>query len=347
MRAAVFNAFAKPMTIENVSDPTPAQKGVVIGVEATGVCRSDWHAWMGHFPEIALPHVAGHEIAGVIQAVGPDVGRWKVGDRVTLPFVCGCGACPDCAAGDHQVCGHQFQPGYSRWGAFAEYVGIDYADVNLVRLPEEMDAVTAASLGCRFATSFRAIVDQGRVTAGQWVAVHGCGGVGLSAIMIADALGANVVAVDIRKDKLDFARSIGATATVDAAAGDHVVEAVRDITHGGAHLSMDALGSPVTCFNSISNLRRRGRHVQVGLLLADQRRPAVPMDRIVAEELEILGSHGMQAHRYPEMLAMIQAGKLKPEKLIRKTIRLDQVPQELADMGAFAGIGVSVVNEFR
>jgi alcohol dehydrogenase len=346
MRAAIFKAFGKPLTIQNVPDPSPPENGVVIRVKATGVCRSDWHAWMGHFPEISLPHVPGHEIAGVIEAVGKSVNRWNVGDRVTLPFVCGCGTCQDCAAGDHQVCTHQFQPGYSLWGSFAEYVAIKYADVNLVRLPDDMDAVTAASLGCRFATSFRAVVDQGRVSAGQWVVVHGCGGAGLSAIMIANALGANVVAVDIRKDKLDFARSIGAVVTVNAAETEHVVGEIIDITHGGAHLSIDALGHPATCFNSIANLRRRGRHVQVGLLLADQRHPAVPMDQIVAHELEILGSHGIQAHRYPEMLAMIQAGKLLPDKLIKKTISLDQVPEELAHMGSFAGIGVSVIDRF-
>lgn len=346
MRAAVINAFQGPITIEDVPEPTPADHGVVLRVAATGVCRSDWHTWMGHFPEVPLPHVAGHEIAGVVVDTGKAVRRWESGARVTLPFVCGCGTCPDCAAGDQQVCGHQFQPGYSRWGSFAEYVAIDYADMNLVRIPEAMDDVTAASLGCRFATSFRAVVDQGRVSAGQWVAVHGCGGVGLSAIMIASALGANVVAVDIQPDKLAFARSIGAVATVNATECDEVAEQIREITAGGAHLSIDALGSPATSFNSIACLRKRGRHVQVGLLLADQRQPPVPMDRIVANELEILGSHGIQAHRYPDMLAMIQAGKLAPQKLISKTISLDQLEAEFTAMGRFAGIGVAVIDRF-
>ena len=346
MKAAIIREFAKPLTIEQVPDPNPAEHGVVIRAKATGVCRSDWHCWMGHFPEVALPHVAGHEIAGVIEAVGKSVGRWRVGDRVTLPFVCGCGTCPECAAGDHQVCKHQFQPGYSLWGAFAEYVAIAYADVNLVHLPDEIDDATAASLGCRFATSFRAVVDQGRVSAGQWVAVHGCGGVGLSAIMIANALGANVVAIDVRADKLDFARTIGAAATIDAQAAEPVVARVQEITQGGAHVSIDALGSPTTCFNSIANLRKRGRHVQVGLLLADHSHPPVPMDKIVADELEILGSHGMQAHRYPEMLAMIQAGKLFPEQLIQKTIHLEQIQAELSSMSRFVGIGITVINRF-
>jgi alcohol dehydrogenase len=324
MRAALYREFAKPLVIHNVPDPTPSDDGVVIHVKATGLCRSDWHGWMGHDPDISLPHVPGHELAGVVEATGKDVVQWNVGDRVTLPFVCGCGKCPQCASGNHQVCDRQFQPGFTQWGSFAEYVAIDYADVNLIQLPDEIDFVTAASLGCRFVTSFRAIVEQGKVSAGQWVAVHGCGGVGLSAIMIATAVGANVVGIDISEEKLDFARSIGAVATVNGTTTEDVVETIVDLTEGGAHVSIDALGSPVTCFNSIANLRKRGKHIQVGLMLAEQKQSAVPMDKIIANELEILGSHGMQAHKYPALLALIRAGKLSPEKLVKKTISLEQ-----------------------
>jgi alcohol dehydrogenase len=243
MRAAYYEQFEGPVRLETLPDPDPPKNGVVIKVEATGLCLSDWHGWKGHDPDIHLPHVPGHELAGVVQATGKGVDRWKPGDRVTLPFVCGCGGCPQCLSGNHQVCDHQFQPGFTDWGSFAEYVAIRYADVNLVRLPASMDFVTAASLGCRFVTAFRAITAQGRVNAGQWVAVFGCGGVGLSAIMIANALGAQVVAVDITDDKLDFARSVGASETVNARSVENVVEAVRDCS-GGAHVSVDALGSP-------------------------------------------------------------------------------------------------------
>ena len=346
MRAAFYTEFAKPLMIKNLPDPTPSDGGVVIRVKATGLCLSDWHGWMGHDPDITLPHVPGHELAGDIEAVGKDVTQWNIGDRVTLPFVCGCGTCPQCASGNHQVCDRQFQPGFTHWGSFAEYVAINYADINLVRLPDEIDYITAASLGCRFVTAFRAIVDQGKVSAGQWVAVHGCGGVGLSAIMIANAMGANVVGIDIKDDKLDFARSIGAVATVNATKTENVVENILDITHGGAHVSIDAIGSPVTCFNSVANLRKRGKHVQVGLMAPDQSRSAVPMDKIIANELEILGSHGIQAYKYPILLGMIQAGKLFPEKLIGKTISLEESLEALANMDNFSGTGVKVINEF-
>ena len=346
MRAVIYDQFGKLPTIEEVPDPAPEEHGVVLRVKATGLCRSDWHGWMGHDPDIKLPHVPGHEIAGVIEAVGKEVTKWKIGDRVSLPFVCGCGDCPQCVSGNHQVCDNQFQPGFTNWGSFAEFVAIDYADINLVALPDELDDLTAASLGCRFVTAFRAIVDQGRVTGGQWIAVHGCGGVGLSAIMIANALGANVVAVDIADEKLEFARSIGALATVNATQSKDVVESVKSITRGGAHVSIDALGSPDTCFNSIANLRKRGKHVQVGLMLADDRHPCVPMDKVIANELEILGSHGIQAHRYSVLLAMIKSGKLHPEKLIGKTISLDESAVELSRMNNFSGIGVTVINKF-
>lgn len=346
MKAVIFEQFAGPLALQTVPDPTPADDGVVIQVMATGLCLSDWHGWMGHDPDIRLPHIPGHELAGVIEAVGKDVTLWKAGDAVTLPFVCACGACPQCASGNHQICDHQFQPGFTHWGSFAEYVAIDRADVNLVRMPESLDFVTAASLGCRFATSFRAMVDQGKVSAGQWVAVHGCGGVGLSAIMIANALGANVIGIDISEEKLEFARSLGAAATINASEVENVVKAVKEISRGGVHVSLDALGNPTTCFNSVANLRKRGKHIQVGLMLAEHSRPPIPMDRVVAHELEIYGSHGMQAYRYDAMLEMMEAGKLHPEKLVSKRIRLDDAPAALADMHSFKGTGITVIDRF-
>ena len=346
MRAAVYEAFQQPLSIQSVADPTPNDDGVVLQVMAAGLCRSDWHGWMGHDPDIALPHVPGHELAGLVVAVGKNVQHWQRGDRVTVPFVGGCGHCPQCVSGNHQVCDAQFQPGFTHWGCFAEFVAIQRADINLVRLPDSMTFEAAASLGCRFITSFRAVVDQGKVRAGQWVAVHGCGGVGLSAIMIANALGANVIAIDIGAPQLAKARELGALATVDATQTDDVVRAVKEITRGGAHVSIDALGSQQTCFNSIANLRKRGRHIQVGLMTGQDQHPKIPMDRVLADELEIVGSHGMQAYRYPEMMAMIEQGKLKPEKLLGNLISLEDSLAALVNMDQFENTGVTVINKF-
>ena len=346
MKAVLYESFGEAPKVVSVEDPTPPVHGVVVKVEATGVCRSDWHGWMGHDPDITLPHVPGHELAGSVVAVGDGVTRWTVGDRVTTPFVCGCGHCPECHAGHQQVCEHQLQPGFTHWGSFAEFVAIHNADLNLVALPDAMEFATAASLGCRFATSFRAVVDQGRAGAGQWVAVHGCGGVGLSAVMIASAVGANVVGIDIADDKLALARELGAVATVNAAEVADVPEAVMEITRGGAHVSLDALGHPTTCFNSVASLRRRGKHVQVGLMLADHATPQVPMARVIGWELEILGSHGMQAHRYGAMLDMVLTGKLDPVRLIGKRISLEEAPEALMGMDRFEALGATVITRF-
>ncbi len=348
MRAVLFEQFGEPPAVADVADPVPTSGGAVIRVEATGVCRSDWHGWQGHDPDIRLPHVPGHELAGVVAAVGSAVTGWLPGQRVTVPFVCACGSCEPCRAGDQQVCDHQFQPGFTAWGSFAEYVAIDHADVNLVALPDSLDAVTAASLGCRFATAYRAVLAQGRAQPGEWVAVHGCGGVGLSAVMIAVAQGCRVVAVDVHPAATELARELGAEVSVDATAGDPA-EAVRDATGGGAHLSLDALGSPATAVNSVNSLRTRGRHVQVGLLPPELGVPQLPMHRVLARELEIVGSHGMAAHAYPQMLAAVTAGRLRPDRLVTRRITLAQAGAALVAMSepvGSAGAGVTVVEPF-
>jgi alcohol dehydrogenase len=343
MRAVVYESFGGRPEVRDVPDPLPKRDGVVIGVRATGLCRSDWHGWQGHDSDITeLPHVPGHELAGEVHAVGDDVTQWRVGDRVTVPFICACGRCASCAAGDQQVCERQTQPGFTHWGSFAEYVAIDSADVNLVAMPGDMAFETAAALGCRFATAFRAVVAHGRVRAGEWVVVHGCGGVGLSAVMIAAASGAQVVAVDVNPSALALAKQFGAVACLEA--HPDVVSRVREVTGGGAHLSLDALGSPGTAANSVLSLRRRGRHVQVGLLPAAEGPVAMPMDRVIGWELEILGSHGMPAHAYPAMMDLVASGGLRPDLLIGRRIGLDEAGAALADMASGGGTaGMTVI----
>ncbi|MFI6511865.1 alcohol dehydrogenase catalytic domain-containing protein [Streptosporangium sp. NPDC050855] len=347
MRAVVFDAFGADPEVREVTAPEPPPGGAVIRVEATGLCRSDWHGWQGHDPDIrVLPHVPGHEFSGVVEAVGTGVVCWRPGDRVTAPFVCACGSCAACKAGDQQVCERQTQPGFTHWGSFAEYVAIDHAEVNLVRLPGEMAFSTAASLGCRFATAYRAITAVGRVRPQEWVAVHGCGGVGLSAVMIAAAAGARVVAVDVSPGALELARRFGAAACVavspaegggvgDAVPGAEVAARIREVTSGGAHVSVDALGSPGTCAASIEGLRRRGRHVQVGLLPG---LTALPMGRVIGHELELLGSHGMAAHAYPEMLAAVARRAVRPEALVTRSIGLEEAGAALRSIGSVPGV---------
>ncbi len=345
MKAAIYQEFQKPLSVQDVPDPNCPDNGVIIEVKANGICRSDWHAWMGHDSSIILPHVPGHELSGVIAEVGKDVKNWQVGQRVTTPFCGGCGSCRECLAGQQQICDDNYQPGFSDWGSFAQFVKIPFADLNIVELPQEIDFVEAASLGCRFMTAFSGVVDKAKLRAGETIAVHGCGGVGLSAIMIASALGADVIAVDINPQQLELAKSLGATHCINATDTD-VIKAIKDLSDGGAHVSIDALGSSITSANSVCSLRKRGRHVQIGLMHADDKWAKMPMAQVIAKELQIMGSHGMQAWRYPDMLAMIASGKLEPNKLIGKTVSLEEAAIELTKMGDFGQQGVTVIDRF-
>jgi len=344
MRAVVFHHFGGPLGIEQVADPSTPPDGVVLRVTANGVCRSDWHAWQGHDPDIVVPHVPGHELAGEIVAVGPEVARFRVGDRVTVPFVLGCGRCARCLDGQPQVCDDQFQPGFTAWGSMAEYVALPRADGNLVHLPDGLDDGDAASLGCRFATSYRAVVQQARLRPGQWLAVHGCGGVGLSAVMIAAALGQRVIAVDVDADALDLARQFGAEATIDSRITD-AVAAIHDLTAGGADASIDAVGITQTCVASIRSVRTQGRHVQVGLMLGDDALPPIPMSLLHGREIELTGAHGMAAHHYPDMLQMVADGRVDPSRLVTRRLTLSDGLDHLSRMADFPGSGIAVVTD--
>lgn len=342
MRAVVVDAVRAVPEVREVPDPEPPDGGVVVRVEATGLCRSDWHAWAGH-DDIAFPHVPGHELAGVVEAVGAGVVRWQVGDRVTVPFVCGCGRCAWCRGGDAQVCPDQQQPGFTHWGSFAELVALHAADTNLVAVPDGVGAATAAALGCRFATAYRALVGRARLQPGEWVAVVGAGGVGLSTVMIARAQGARVVAVDRNPAALEVASALGADHTVLAGETADVTAAVTDLT-GGTHVAVDAVGSEQTSAVAVRSLRRRGRHVQVGLLPPVDGHPRVPMDRVIAWELDLLGSHGMAAADYPPLVALVESGELAPQQLVERTVGLGEAAAMLPAMDASTLTGITMVD---
>ncbi|HEU5007535.1 MAG TPA: zinc-dependent alcohol dehydrogenase family protein [Jatrophihabitantaceae bacterium] len=345
MRALVVDAARARPEVRQVAEPSAPPLGVVVRVMATGMCRSDWHAWAGHDDDVTFPHVPGHELAGVVAEVGAEVRNWKVGDRVTVPFVCGCGRCEWCRSGNAQVCPDQQQPGFTHWGSFAEYVQLHAADTNLVALPEQVEFAAAAGLGCRFATAYRALVGRARLTEGEWVTVFGAGGVGLSAVMIARALGARVVAVDRNSEALAVASRLGAEHVL-LADGIDIPAAVADLT-GGTHVAIDAVGSEQTCGDAILSLRRRGRHVQVGLLPPVDGHPRVPMSRVIGWELDLLGSHGMAAADYPAMLRLIEQGALRPQQLIERTIGLDEAAALLPGFDQAVVAGMTMIDPAR
>ncbi|MFZ9627812.1 MAG: zinc-binding dehydrogenase [Ilumatobacteraceae bacterium] len=340
MRAAVYERFEGPIGVVEVPDPTPQPDEAVVQVTAVGLCRSDYHGWHGTDPDIVCPHVGGHEFVGRVVAVGAAVHRVQVGDRIMVPFVCGCGECDPCRLGQHQVCRRQEQPGFTRWGAFAQYTTIPYADVNAVHVPEAVSDEAAALVGCRVSTAYRGVVEQGRLAAGEVLVVHGCGGVGLAAIAFGRALGARVVAVDVSPDALALARSVGADELLDATGVNAVDEAIHDLV-GGAHVSVECLGHAVTATNSVRCLRPLGRHVQIGLFPSPT--ADFPISRVIRDELEVLGVHGLSASRIPQVLAMVADGRIDPTAVVRQRLSLDDVPAALPAMGRFASPGVSLV----
>lgn len=346
MRALVLDSARSRPEVRDVPEPSAPDGGVVVRVVATGLCRSDWHAWAGHDDGVAFPHVPGHELAGEIVELGPDVRDWQVGDRVTVPFVAGCGTCEWCLVGDAQVCPDQEQPGFTYGGSFAERVVVHAADTNLVRIPDSVDFATAASLGCRFATAYRALVGRSRVAEGEWVTVVGAGGVGLSSVMIARALGARVIAVDRNSEALAVATDLGAEHTL-LADGRDIPSAVAELTGGGSHVAVDAVGSEQTCADAILSLRRRGRLAQVGLLPAIEGHPRVPMERVIGWELDLLGSHGMAAADYPGMMALIEQGALQPQRLIERTIGLEEAAELLPVFDRATLAGMTIIDPTR
>jgi len=344
MKAAVYNTFNGAIEIKQVDDPVVSETEAIIEVKASGLCRSDWHGWKGHDPDIQLPHVPGHEFSGIVKETGSNVTSFQPGDRVTAPFCCGCSTCPQCKKGNQHICDHHFQPGFTHWGTFAQYVRIKHADFNLIKLPADIDFVSAAGLGCRFITAFHGIVNQGKVDHSMFVAIHGCGGVGLSAIMIAAAYGANVIAVDINEKNLHKVKFLGAAYTINAGR-EEVVAKVREITNGGANLSMDALGSHETSKNSINCLAKKGKHIQVGIL-GSENNISVSTAELIAKEIEIIGSHGMPLADYNTIFNLIANKKIDLSLLIDRTVKLEDVHQEMLNMNIYSNSGMVIIDQF-
>jgi alcohol dehydrogenase len=222
-------------------------------------------------------------------------------------------------------------------------VVVHVADTNLVSIPDQIEFTAAASLGCRFATAYHALTARAKLTAGEWLAVIGVGGVGLSAVMIAKALGARVIAVDRHPEALEVAGRLGADHVVQSS-GASVPAAIQELTGGGSHVAIDAVGSEETCTDSILSLRRRGRHVQVGLLPPVDGHPRVPMERAIMWELDLLGSHGMPATDYPTMLSMIERGDLRPQELIERVVTLREATKLLPQMDTASPAGITLID---
>ena len=353
MRAAVIEELGKPLAVQHVPDPECPSDGAIIRVGANGICRTDWHLWSNDWSwrglAVAPPFVLGHEFSGTIEEAGSEVKDWRRGDRVIFPMNPGEGTCEWCRSGNQHICdsGTSLVPGVSYWGAFAEYVVVRYADVNLVRLPDSLSFAESASMACRYMAAFHGVVDQAAVRGGEWVVVYGAGGgMGLSAVQIAVATGANVIAVDISERALSAARDLGASYTINSR-NDNPVDAIRTITHGGAHVSIDALGIAETCCNSVLSLRKLGRHIQLGhTTRLESGHIPLPIDVILLKELRLYGAFGMQGQRFGTMLAMCEAGTLRPGRVVHERVALEEVTGVLQRMETYGTTGIVVIDRF-
>lgn len=348
MKAAVLEEFNAPLNVTDVPEPELTVDGAIIRVKACGICRSDWHGWKGEWTGFLapLPMIGGHEMSGVVEAVGANVHQVKVGDRVIVPFTCGDGTCQACISGESNVCANQTMPGFTYNGGFAEFAHVPNADFNLIALPEAVAFEQASGMGCRFMTAYHGVLSVGAVRPGEWVSVYGAGGVGLSAIQIATAAGANVIAVDIQEDKLEFAQRVGAVATVNSGSEDPV-EAVREITKGGADISVDALGINATLLSSLRSVRRKGRAVQIGMTaMGDKGLIPIAVNDIIAGEIAYLGSFGMPRSEYPNLLNQVASGKLRPGDLVTGETDLSGIVDIYDEMSNFTVKGVTVITDF-
>ncbi len=345
MRAARLITYRQPLEVTTIPDPEPAEDGVVVRVLACGVCRSDWHAWSGSDPDVVLPMTPGHEYCGEVVAVGNRVRRWRVGDRVIAPFILACGHCPDCSQGHQTICADQVVPGFTCDGAFAEFIAVAHADANLTALPDTLAPEIAAALGCRVTTAWQALVGRAQVQGGEWLAVFGGGGVGISTLLLGKALGARVAVVDIADDKLAYAKRLGADAVINAASCN-APQSVCDLTGGGAHVAIEALGIEATTVSAMKSLRKLGRMVQIGMPAGDHTTMSLPMDALYSGQLSIFGTRGMPSWRYPSLLSLIAGGDVDLSPLVTRKITLNQASSELAAFDNLTPPGVAVITDF-
>ena len=377
MRAAILREYGEPLAIRELPDPEPGPDDAVVRVDACGVCRSDWHAWKGHgeWADDRVPRgqVLGHEPAGEVIAVGDAVDRFVPGDRVVVPFSLGDGTCRYCRRGQGNVCADGRALGFEpdAPGAFAERMAVPNADYNLVERPSWLPARDAAALGCRYMTAYHALVERAGLAAGDRLAVHGCGGVGLSAVQLADAVGARVIAVDVDDGALSRAVDLGADGTVhvevegrtdegDGDGGDNgtdegdggdpdrsVPERVRSVAGGGVDVSVDALGIAETCRNSVRSVRPRGTHVQVGLTTDEERgEVSLPTDWMTRWEVSFVGARGMPPTNYGDLFALVETAGVDPGALVTRELALPEVSDRLAAMDDYDVRGVEVITEW-
>lgn len=322
MKAAVFHEPHKPLSVEEIPTPTPSAGEVLIKVAGCGVCHTDLHYIDHGVPTFKKPPlVLGHEVSGTVAGLGAGVSQWKEGARVLLPAVYGCGQCAMCRAGRENICEKMVMFGNNVDGGYAEYMLAPAKDV--IALPDELPLVESAIIADAVTTPYHAVVNRGQVKPGDNVVVVGCGGIGLNLVQVASAVGARVIAIDVVDSKLEWAKKLGAQATINAKNVERVDKEVRKLTGGGgADIGFEAIGNPVTQAQTFSCVRTGGRFVVVGY---SDKPMTLDAGRVMFREMDIVGSLGCRAVDYPRVLELARQGKIKVKELVTAQFPLEQV----------------------
>jgi 6-hydroxycyclohex-1-ene-1-carbonyl-CoA dehydrogenase len=321
MKAAVFYESHQPLRVEDVPTPAPQAGEVLVKVAGCGVCHTDLHFVDHGVPTFKKPPlVLGHEASGQVAGTGPGTNHWKEGDRVLLPAVYGCGHCRMCRLGRENICDHMVFFGSSVDGAYAEYV---LAPAHaLIALPPEIPLVEGAIIADATTTPFHAVVNRGQVKPGDTVVVFGCGGIGLNCVQIAAAVGGQVIAVDIAEHKLEWARKLGAKATVNPKAVERLDKELRQLTGGGADVAFECIGNPLTQEQAFNAVRAGGRLVVVG---SSDKPMSLNTGKVMFREIEIMGSLGCRTVDYARVLELARQGKIKVAELVTAKFPLDRI----------------------
>lgn len=334
MRAAVYHGPDRPLQIEEVETPSPGLGEALIDVAGCGLCHTDLH-YIDHGVKTFKPPplILGHEAAGTVVELGEGVEGLDVGDRVVIPAVLSCGRCAYCRAGRESLCEEMVMLGNNIDGAYAEFIAV--AATELVPLPDSLPLEQACVIADAISTPYHAVKDRGRVSPGDWVAVVGCGGVGLNVVQCANAAGGRVIALDLNENRLELARELGAVETVNPEQVERVDKYVRGLTNGGAEVAFEAIGTPATIQTAFSLLRRGGRLCVIGF---SHEEVVLSAAKIMYFELEIAGSLGCGAGQYPEIIGLVEAGRLALDPIVSGTLPLEEINEGLDRLRQGEGI---------
>lgn len=321
MKAAVLRGANRTLEVMEVPTPSPGPGEALVRVVGCGMCHTDLH-YLDHgvktFKE--PPIILGHEAAGTVEKLGDGSGDVAEGDRVLIPAVLSCGTCRYCRRGRENICDNLVMLGNNMDGAYAEFVVVPASQ--LIAVPASIPLERASIIADAVSTPYHAVKHRGRVQPGDIVAVVGCGGVGLNVVQCATLAGARVIAIDVNEQRLDIARTLGAVETVNPNEVERIDRHVRKLTDGGVDVAFEAIGNPKTIRVAFSLLRRGGRLCVIGYS-ADE--VTLSAAKLMYFELEVVGSLGCGAGEYPEIIGLVEAGRLRLDIIVSGCIPLDDI----------------------